>query len=91
MRDALPTASQAERWGLLYARMAELLLGIALIVGIRLRWAALASALLLLLFGLAMAISFGIKSPLDYSVFSASAAAGLLFALSQPGESGAKS
>jgi hypothetical protein len=34
--------------------------------------------LLLALFGTAMAISFGIKSPLDYSVFSASAAALLL-------------
>jgi len=34
------------------------------------------------LFGTAMAISFGIKSPLDYSVFSASAAA-LLVAIYQ--------
>jgi hypothetical protein len=39
---------------------------------------ALGSALLLALFGIAMAISFGVKSPLDYSVFSASAAAALL-------------
>jgi hypothetical protein len=38
----------------------------------------LASALLLVLFGTAMAISFGIKSPMDYSVFSASAGAVLL-------------
>jgi hypothetical protein len=30
------------------------------------------------MFGIAMAISFGIKEPLDYSVFSASAAAVLL-------------
>jgi hypothetical protein len=36
---------------------------------------ALGSAVLLALFGIAMAISFGIKSPLDYSVFSASAGA----------------
>jgi putative oxidoreductase len=43
-----------------------------------LRWTALASALLLILFGTAMAISFGLKSPLDYSVFSASATAVLL-------------
>ena len=42
----------------------------------------LASALLLVLFGVAMAISFGLKSPLDYSVFSASSAA-LLLALYQ--------
>jgi uncharacterized membrane protein YphA (DoxX/SURF4 family) len=56
----------------------ELSFGIALILGIWQRWVALGSALLLLLFGIAMAISFGLKSPLDYSVFSASAAALLL-------------
>jgi len=60
------------------ATAAELVLGIALLIGFRLRWAALGSALLLLLFATAMAISLGIKSPLDYSVFSASAAALLL-------------
>ena len=60
------------------ATVAELVLGVALILGVRLRWAALGSALLLLLFGTAMAISFGPKEPLDYSVFSASAAALLL-------------
>ena len=60
------------------ATAAELVLGIALLIGFRLRWAALSSALLLLLFATAMAISLGIKSPLDYSVFSASAAALLL-------------
>ena len=36
-----------------------------------LRWAAFGSAGLLFLFGSAMAISFGIKSPFDYSVFAA--------------------
>src|SRR5580692_9398636 len=60
------------------ATIAELVLGILLLLGIWLRWTALASALLLILFGTAMAISFGLKSPLDYSVFSASAAAMLL-------------
>jgi putative oxidoreductase len=65
------------------ATVAELLLGVALILGVRLRWAALGSALLLLLFGTAMAISFGPKEPLDYSVFSASAAALLLALTSQ--------
>jgi putative oxidoreductase len=39
---------------------------------------AFGSALLLVLFGIAMGISFGIKSPMDYSVFSASAGAVLL-------------
>jgi uncharacterized membrane protein YphA (DoxX/SURF4 family) len=62
-------------WG---ATVAELVLGIGLIVGVRLRWFALGSAVLLALFGIAMAISFGLKEPLDYSVFSASAAALLL-------------
>lgn len=38
-------------------------------VGVRTRWAARGAAVLLFLFGTAMAISFGIKSPLDYSVF----------------------
>lgn len=58
--------------------IAETILGLALIVGFQVRWTALASAVLLALFGTAMAISFGIKSPLDESVFSASAAALLL-------------
>jgi putative oxidoreductase len=60
------------------ATAAELVLGIALILGVWPRWVALGSAALLALFGITMAISFGIKSPLDYSVFSASAAAVLL-------------
>jgi putative oxidoreductase len=60
------------------ATAAELFFGVALIAGVWPRWVALGSALLLVLFGVAMAISFGIKSPLDYSVFSASAAAVLL-------------
>jgi len=60
------------------ATAAELVLGIALILGVWPRWVALGSALLLALFGITMAVSFGIKSPLDYSVFSASAAAVLL-------------
>jgi putative oxidoreductase len=65
------------------ATAAEFFLGVALIIGIWPRWVALASAVLLVLFGTAMAISFGIKSPLDYSVFSASAAA-VLLAVHQP-------
>jgi putative oxidoreductase len=64
------------------ATAAEFSLGLALVLGVWLRWAALRSSLLLLLFGTAMAISFGIKSPLDYSVFSASAGA-LVLALCQ--------
>jgi putative oxidoreductase len=60
------------------ATIAETSLGIALIAGIRIEWTALAAAILLAMFGIAMAISFGPKEPLDYSVFSASAAALLL-------------
>jgi putative oxidoreductase len=62
------------------ATAAEFGLGVALIFGLWLRWVALGSALLLAFFGIAMAISFGIKSPLDYSVFSASAGALVLAA-----------
>ena len=57
------------------ATVAEFAFGLALVLGIWVRWAALGSCLLLILFGTAMAISFGPKSPLDYSVFSASAGA----------------
>jgi putative oxidoreductase len=60
------------------ATAAEFFLGIALILGLWPRWVAWGSALLLVLFGIAMGISFGIKSPMDYSVFSASAGAVLL-------------
>ena len=67
------------------ATAAELVLGLLLVAGLWLRWTAIASAILLALFGLAMAISFGIKEPLDYSVFSASAGA-LLLALYAPSE-----
>jgi uncharacterized membrane protein YphA (DoxX/SURF4 family) len=67
------------------ATIAETSLGLALILGIRTRHVALAASLLLAIFGTAMAISFGLKSPMDYSVYSASAAA-LLLALSHPGK-----
>lgn len=65
------------------ATVAEASLGIALLLPLRGRWlrgSAFASAGLLAVFALAMAVSFGPKEPLDYSVFSASAAA-LLVAL----------
>jgi putative oxidoreductase len=70
------------------ATAAELSLGLALILGVWPRWVALGSALLLAIFGVAMGISFGIKSPMDYSVFSASAGA-VLLALHQKRNSGA--
>jgi putative oxidoreductase len=60
------------------ATVLEACLGLALILGVWPRWVALGAAILLALFGTAMAISFGIDSPLEYSVFSASACALLL-------------
>lgn len=60
------------------ATIAETSLGVLLLLGLWPRWVAVASAILLAMFGTAMAISFGVKSPLDYSVFSASAGALLL-------------
>lgn len=72
------------RWSIPFlawaATGAELGLGLALVLGLWHRGVALASAVLLAVFGSAMALSLGIKSPLDYSVFSASAAALLLAA-----------
>jgi uncharacterized membrane protein YphA (DoxX/SURF4 family) len=65
------------------ATIAETVFGLALILGIYKRSVTLGSAILLLLFASAMTISFGIKAPLDYSVFGASAAAFLLFAIQQ--------
>ena len=60
------------------ATICETVLGILLIAGLWPRWVSLASAALLAMFGTAMAISFGLKSPMDYSVFSASGASVLL-------------
>lgn len=65
------------------ATLAETVFGLGLIAGIYKRAVSLGSAVLLLLFASAMAISFGIKAPLDYSVFGASAAAFLLFAVQE--------
>ncbi|MGA8442476.1 MAG: DoxX family protein [Candidatus Sulfotelmatobacter sp.] len=56
----------------------ETSLGVLMILGWWPRWVSLASALLLAMFATAMAISFGLKSPMDYSVYSASGAAVLL-------------
>ena len=51
---------------------------ILLLVGYKIRLAAIGSSFLALLFALAMSISFGVKEPLDYSVFAFSGAAFLL-------------
>lgn len=65
------------------ATVAEGTLGMALVLGIRPRATAYATAALLALFGIAMTISLGLKEALDYSVFSASAGA-LLLARAMP-------
>lgn len=62
------------------ATVAETVLGLALILGVFTRVAAFLSGLLLLLFALAMTFSLGVKAPLNFSVFSASAGAFLLAA-----------
>lgn len=53
----------------------EIVLGLWLILGFKVKLTAQVSGFLLLIFGLSMAITSGIKGPLDYSVFSAAAAA----------------
>ena len=58
-----------------FVTVAEVALAVILLLGFRTRWAALASAVLLLLFGLAMTFSTGMKGVLDYSVFTAASAA----------------
>ncbi len=65
--------------------LAETLFGLGLLVGWRLRWFALASGLLLLLFALTMTISIGVKAPLDFSVFAAAGGAFLLAAIATDG------
>ena len=63
-------------WG---ATIAEITLALGLVVGWKLRWMALGSGGLLLLFALTMTFTLGIKAPLDYSVFAASFGAFFLF------------
>jgi hypothetical protein len=60
------------------ATAAEASLGLLLLAGYRLRWTAYAAAVLLMVFGAAMTLAYGIKLPLDYSVFAAAGAAFLL-------------
>lgn len=62
-----------------FVTVAETCLGCLLILGLFTRWSSFASGILLLLFALGMTVGTGVKSALNASVFSASAAA---FALS---------
>ncbi|MEV0684672.1 MauE/DoxX family redox-associated membrane protein [Nocardia sp. NPDC050378] len=61
----------------------EIVLGIALLLGVLLHWTAIASLVTLVAFGGSMFFFSGFQTPLNASVFSAAAAAALL-ALSPP-------
>ena len=60
------------------ATVSETLLGVALLAGVRVRLAALASGVLLLTFAIAMTTALGPEAPLSYSVWTAAAGAFLL-------------
>lgn len=60
------------------ATVAEIVLGIALLAGVYVRQAAIASGILLLTFAVAMTTSLGFEPPLTYSVWTAAAGAFLL-------------
>src|SRR5215470_2864455 len=62
------------------ATIAETALAFGLLIGLFTRAAALLSGILLMFFALTMTFALGIKAPLDFSVFSASAGAFLLAA-----------
>ena len=59
-------------WG---ATATEATLGVLLLVGWRPKLVGAATCLVLTIFGIAMAVSLGMESPLSYSVFSAASAA----------------
>lgn len=59
--------------------IAEVLLGILLLIGIKKRIVALLSGVLLLTFAFSMLFFSNIKAPLDYSVFTAAACSFLLY------------
>ncbi|WP_259069417.1 TQO small subunit DoxD [Mucilaginibacter sp. X4EP1] len=67
------------------ATIGEALFGLLLLFGLFTRFAAIGSGILSFCFALAMAISFGIDSPLGYSVFTLSAASLLLATLPEYG------
>ena len=63
------------------ATAAEVILALWLLIGWQTRLAAYGSALLLLSFALTMTVALGVKAPLNYSVFTAAAAAFALGAM----------
>lgn len=70
-----------QSWAALIAvlsTIAELSIGILLLLGFQIKRTATYASILTLFFAIAMSFSFGIKEPLDYSVFAFSAGAFLL-------------
>lgn len=61
------------------ATIAEIVLGVLLLIGFQKRIVALLSGILLLTFAFSMLFFLNIKAPLDYSVFAAAACAFLLY------------
>lgn len=61
----------------------EIVFGVLLLVGFKVRLVSFLSFVLLSLFALSMTFTVGVKSALDYSVFTAAAAALLLFSTHQ--------
>ena len=74
---APPASTAILAWA---ATVAEVVLGIGLLIGWQLRWFALAAGLLLLSFAITMTLALGVKAPLDFSVFAAAGGAFLLAA-----------
>lgn len=60
------------------ATFAEILFGLLLLAGWQTRIIALCSGILLMTFGLSMALALGVKAPLNFSVFSAAGGSLLL-------------
>jgi uncharacterized membrane protein YphA (DoxX/SURF4 family) len=72
----LPSSlTQSLAWA---ATICETLFGVLLIVGFKLRVTSVLSGFLLLSFAIGMVTGLGVKTPFDYSVFSAAGAACLL-------------
>lgn len=65
------------------ATICELTFGALLIIGWLTRWAAIGSGILTFCFASCMIAAFGISSPINYSVFAASAGSFLLATVSQ--------
>lgn len=72
------------------ATTAEIVLAVGLLVGVQLRWVALASGLLLTNFALTMTLALGPEPALSLSVWSAAAAAFLLASLPPTSAAGKK-